>query len=478
MLLSPRRPLLVETKPDSDEEPTVPSKMQLNLPDEVVPSSRGIPLHTRYTRRNQMQVTTFRKLVHVEVLGNLNIMLNPDIMNVIEQYTFERTHPVVPHKRAEHPRSLFRDGDIVDLLTPCEQYASYINCEEDYVMHTLIGRVLYGFDIHDSRYSTIDDPNPCEIMTNEGGMYLVPNKMSDWFLYKDGECVALPVLQRFKHCITDARLIARSSGPFLRLVLKPVQSLIPGKDFMSQDTKLGCGINFEDSDLESFTSSDIDPNLINISKNTTEDSLAVEIANCWNSTRESVLVVLSPPTSMDAHVEECCDITQSSFSAVLTDDSDSDTQQEVEDTLDFEDEYREDSQNEDKDSDDPSPCGESTGEVRLNKPEHKDVSEDFLCSSTTPERSSITSLGSADFHSGAGDDESESDDDNTHCALMCRRPSLIADTDPQVPIILELGAGVLGFPDLSMSCLHKMTTPNPHSHCCLCRDSSLESMKL
>jgi len=478
MLLSRHRPLVVETRPDSGEEPSVPPKLLLNLPDEVVPSSRGIPLHTRYTRRNQIQVTTFRKLVPAQVLTNLHIMLNPDVVNVIELYTFERTHPVVPHRRTEHPRSLFRDGDILDLLTPSEQYANHSNCKEDYVMHTLIGRVLYGFDIHDSRYRTIDDPNPCEIMTNEGGMYLVPDQMSDWFLYKDGECVALPVLQRFKHCIADARLIARSSGPFLRLVLKPVQSLIPGKDFMLQDTKLGCGINYEDSDLESFTSCDIDPNLLNISKNTTEDSLAVEIANCWNSTRESVLVVVSPPTSKEAHVEECCDITQSAFSVVLTDDSDSDTPQEVEDTLDFEDKYREDSQNEDKDSDDPSPLGEPTGELPLNKPEYKDASEDFLSSSATPKRSSITSLGSADFHSGAGDDESESDDDNTHFALMCRRPSLVADTDPQVPIILELGAGVLGFADLSMSYLHTMTTPNPNSHCCHCRDSSLESMEL
>merc|ERR1719499_1147082 len=281
MLLSPRRPLLVETKPGSEEEPNVPLKLQLTLPDEVVPSSRGIPLHTRYTGRNQMQVTTFRKLLHVEVLGNLHIMLNPDIMNVIELYTFERTHPVTPHKRAEHPRPLFRDdGDILDLLTPCEQYANHINCDEDYVMHTLIGRVLYGFDIHDSRNCTIDDPNPCEIMTNEGGIYLVPDEMSDWFPYKDGECVALPVLQRFKHCITDARLIARSTGPFLRLVLKPVESLILGNDFMLQGTKLGSGINYEDSDLESFPSNDTDVKLLNISRSETEDSLALEITNC------------------------------------------------------------------------------------------------------------------------------------------------------------------------------------------------------
>jgi len=277
MLLKPRRPLLVETNLDSEEEPTIPSKLLLNLPNDVVPSSRAIPLHslhTRYTRRNQIQVITFRKLVHVEVLANFHILLNPDVMNVIELYTFERTHSVVPHKRTEHSRPLLRDGDILDLLTPCEDYDNHINSEKDYVMHTLIGRVLYGFDIHDSRYSTIDDPNPCEIMTNEGGMYLVPDQMSDWFLYKDGKCVALPVLQRFKHCITDARLIAGSSGPFIRLVLKPVQSLNPGQDSMLQGTKLCSAFNYEDSDLESFTSGYIDPNLMNISKSQTEDSLA------------------------------------------------------------------------------------------------------------------------------------------------------------------------------------------------------------
>jgi len=443
MLLSPL-PLLVETNADSDEEPTVPSKLLLNLPDEIVPSSRGIPLHTRYTRRNQIQVTNFRNLIHVEVLGNLHIMLNPNVVQVIELYTFERTHPVVPHKRTEHPLSLFRDGDILDLLTPCEQYANHNNCEEDYVMQTLIGRVLYGFDIHDSRYSTIDDKNPCEIMTNEGGIYLVPDQMSDWFLYKDGECVPLPVLQRFKHCITDARLIASSSGPFLRLVLEPVQSLIPGQDFMLQGTKLGSGLNWEDSDLESFTSSNIDLNLMNISTSTTEDSFDVEIANSWNSSRESALVVLSSPT------------------------------------LDFENEYKEESENEDKVSDDGSPRGESTGVIPLHKSEQKDASQDLLSPSTTPERSSITSLGPVDldFLSGASDDESESEDFSTHSSLMSRRPSLIADTNPQVPIILELGAGVIGFQDLSMSYLHTITTPNPSSYCSHCRDENLESIEL
>jgi len=414
----------------------------------------------------------------VEVLGNFNIMLNPNVVNAIELYTFERTPPVVPHKRTEHSRSLFRDGDILDLLTPCQYYDNHINSEKGYVMHTLIGRVLYGFDIHDSRHGTIDDPNPCEIMTNEGGMYLVPDKMSDWFLYKDGECVALPVLQRFKHCITDARLIAGSSGPFIRLVLKPVQSLNPGQDPMLQGTKLCSTIDYEDSDLESFTSGDIDLNLINILKSPTDNSLAEEIANCWNSTRKSVLVVLRSPTLQVTHFEESCDITQSVFTEVLSNDSNPETPQEVEDTLDFEDEYTQESEIEDKDSGDASPCGELI-EFPCNKPDYKDPCGDFFSSSATPERSSITSFGSVDLHSRAGGEhESESYDDNTHFPVMIRRPSFIAYTDPKAPIIIEVGAGVIGFEDLSMSYLHRMTTPNPSSNCSDWSDTSLESMEL
>jgi len=301
--------------------------------------------------------------------------------------------------------------------------------------------------------------------------------MSDWFLYKDGECVALPVLQRFKHNIIDARLIALSSGPFLRLVLKRVKSLIPGQDSILQGTELGSGIDYEDSDLESLTSSDIDPNLMNISKSKTEDPLAVEIANSWNNTRESVLVVLSPPAPKVAHLEETRDITHSVFSAVLTDDSDSDTPEEVTDILDFDEVYKGESEKEDKDSDDGSPSADPTVEFPHNKPEHMDSFEDFLSSNIIQDKT-LTSLGSADFHSREDDEECESDDDHTHFALTSRRPSLIADTDPQVPIIIELGAGVIGFPNLSMSYLHTMTTPNPDSHCCHCRNSSLESMEL
>jgi len=479
MVLSPCRSVLLETNPDSDKGPPVPSKSVLNLTDEVVPSSRGIGLHTRYTRRNQIQDTAFRELVHSEVLENLHILLNTDVMTLIELYTFERTHSVVPYHRTEYRRSLSRDEDILDLLTPCEQYGNRRNCDHDYILHTLIGRVLYGFDIHDSRYGTIDDPNPCEIMTNEGGLYLVPDQMSDWFLYKDGECVALPVLHRFKHYITDAKIIARSSGPFLRLMLKPVQCFIPGKESPPQSTKWGSHINYEDSDLESFPSTDIDPNLLSNTKSISEDSFSVEIANSWNSKRESLLVVLSPlPPEME-HINESCDPSQTTFSADLTDDIDSVIPQEDAKIADFENEYSEESENEDdNNSDNWSSYNEPNSEFPLGKPEHENASENFVISSTTTGRSSLTSLGSGDFPSGAGDDHSYLEKDDIHFASMSLRPSLTPDIDSQATIILELGAGVIGIPDLSVSYLHYLTTPNPYCNCSDFRDSSLEIMVL
>jgi len=463
MSLMPPRPVPLETNPDSDEEPTVPPKSVLNLPDEVIPSSRGIPLHTRYTRRNNIPVTTFRELVFVEVLANLHIRLNPDVMNVIELYTFERTNHVVPHERTQHRRSLFREGDILGLLKPWKQDANQSSIVEDeYVMDCLLGRILYGFDIHDNRYSTIDDPNPCEIMTNKGGLYIVPDQMSDWFLYQDGECVSLPVLYRFKHCITDARVITRKSGPYLRLVINSVQSMNPDTDALLYSTEIEHQIKVDDSDMESFTSCDIDPHLLNFSRSPMDDSLAAEIANCWSSKRESVLVVVSPPTPKVAHLEESIDPFESVFSSVLSNQSYSDTAAEVESLVESE-------KGGGKEVDEPT-----RPDFPLGKPKHQDASEDFVNSCTTS-GSSLTSFGSAHSNNRIDDSEGESEDGDNNLSFcvedkMRKRPSIMASKDPEAPIILELGAGIIGI------YLHTMATPNPRSF--YGRDSSLESMEL
>jgi len=449
MSFLPPRPV-PETNPDSDEEPTVPPKSVLNLPDEVIPSPRGIPLHTRYTRRNDIPVTTFRTVVFVEVLKNMHITLNPDVMNVIELYTFERTHHVVLHKRTQHRRSLLREGDILDLLKPCKQDANQSSFEDEYIINCLIGRVLYGFDIHDTRYSTIDDPNPCEIMTNEGGLYLVPDQMSDWFLYQDGQCVSLPVLYRFKHCITDARIITCSSGPYLRLEIKPVQSLNPGTDSLVCCPSMDEQIKVDDSDVDSFTSCDIDQDLLTYSKSPMDDPLAAEIAWCWSTTRESELVVVSPPpTSKVAHFEEFID---------------SDTEAEVESLVELE---KEDKKDDGKTQDEPTGL-----EFSIGKPQLKNVSEDFVSSYTTIGSASCTSFGSAHFHSRIDDSEDEYENHLSYCVedKMSLRPSILAGKNPEPPIILELGAGVAGI------FLKAIATPNPRS--CCGRDPGLESMEL
>jgi len=479
MLLSAPRPVPLEMNLDSNGEPSIPPKSVLNLPDEVIPSSRGIPLHTRYTRRNQIQVADFRELIFDEVLANLHIRLNPDVMNVIELYTFEHTHSVVPHERKEHRRSLFREGDILDLLRPCKHEASQSVCEDDYTMHCLIGRVLYGFDIHDSPYGTIDDPNPCEIMTNEGGVYLVPNKMSDWFLYKDGECVALPVLYRYKHCITDARIISRSSGPFLRLELTPVNGLVPRTNSLLHGTIFDTQINDDDSDLQSFTSCDIDPNLlndVNYARSVTADSLAAEITKSWSSTRESVLVVVSPLPHEVKDLEEACDPNNSVFSAVIINDSDSDSPSEVEDPLESVEEVEDLESGKEADE---KNADDSKSPNILNGKLPKDIVPSF----TTTCGSSFTSLGSAHFQCTTVDVDSESEDRKSHFSFqvddkMRMGPPIINDTDHKASIILELGAGVIGIPDLSLSYLHTIVTPNPYNCCCHGRDSGLESMEL
>jgi len=458
MSLSPPRPVPFEMNPNSDVDPLMPPLPLLNLSDEAIPSSRGIPMHTRYTRRNQILIARFRKLVYIEVLANLHIKLNQDVMDVIELYTFECTHPFVPHKKTEYRRSLFREEDILDLLTPCVQDTNTSSWEDDVVMHCLIGRVLYGFDIHDSRYGTLNDPNPCEIMTNDGGIYLVPDQMSDWFLYQDGDCVALPTLFRFKHYITDARVISRKSGPFLRLEIKPVNIIIPRTDHVLHNAELDSPIKVDDSDLDSLTSYDIDPHLLNMynykrSHTDDDDSLAAEIKNCWKSTRESVLVVINPQTEEE------------------------------------EDEEIEPFKVDEEDVDEEKADDELTRSEFLGRSVHNNISEDFANSYTTSGGLSVTSAGSANFHSGAADSDSESvmreevskEGEIPHFSYrlrdkMRKRPSILTKSDSKSSIVLELGAGFIGKQYVSQSFLHKMTTPNPHSW--FSRDSSLECMEL
>merc|ERR1719233_168535 len=104
------------------------------------------------------------------------------------------------------------------------------NPTEDYEVKELVGRTLYGFDIHESPYAAVNDPNPCEIMTDNGGIFLVPEEMSNWYLNQDGRIIALPVRYRFKHMIASAVVKSRGTGPYLELIIKPIKGVVPGTD--------------------------------------------------------------------------------------------------------------------------------------------------------------------------------------------------------------------------------------------------------
>merc|ERR1719320_167505 len=94
----------------------------------------------------------------------------------------------------------------------------------DYTLRKLIGRIFYGFEIHDSPYARIEDPNPCELKTNLGGVFLVPKTLCHWFLNQDQDGT-LPGLRRFRHRIVDARIKFYATGPYLQLSLTPISGV-------------------------------------------------------------------------------------------------------------------------------------------------------------------------------------------------------------------------------------------------------------
>merc|ERR1719233_2838929 len=135
------------------------------------------------------------------------------------------------------------------------------NPTEDYEVKELVGRTLYGFDIHESPYAAVNDPNPCEIMTDNGGIFLVPEEMSNWYLNQDGRIIALPVRYRFKHIIASAVVKSRGTGPYLELIIKPIKGVVPGTENLLKQFESS---NVSYSEYEySYSYSEINSNLIN-----------------------------------------------------------------------------------------------------------------------------------------------------------------------------------------------------------------------
>jgi len=449
--------------------------------DTCINGCRGIPLHRRLTCSNKVLIETFCKLVFEQVLTSLQIRLDADVISTIVLYTFERTHPFVPHTRLEVRQSLMREEEILDILRPCEQDFEP-NPSEDFTLETLIGRTLYGFDIHDSPYAGVDDPNPCEIMTKEGGIFLVPSRLSDWFLNQDGKCIPLPVRYRFKHRITDAKVMSRATGPWLQLTILPIRKVVPGTDELLMTSAFD---SLEYSDEESFSSydiSDIDVTLNHPSheRNNTDDTLAAEIVNSWKSPRESMLVVVSPSLPPEVPL---CDTEDCNF-----DEPNLHDQEEPDLTLSL-------SENESLELLlEPYPSTDINKRIEDEKEEQDEdlIASQYLIEKRIVQKSSTarplvssfttteygtpcTSLGSvALINTPLEELTLGGEEDEEHTNLGCnlrRRPSIIKHKSPKA-CVLELGAGFVGIQDLSLSFLHGKVTPNPHT-----RDASLDSIE-
>jgi len=361
--LPPTAPQPVKEDQDDTRSPTTAGSLETatsagnSQRGAALPSPRGQPLHTRYTRRNQILIATFRELLFKLIKYKWDLSLNVDVVSIIVLYTFERTHEFVPHVKVdEMTRKLHRS--VLGSLTACPagsvspvnkdptrtivptsgpisptglptlseeptaeekkalldpQPVMHLEPGVDYKLNFLIGRVLYGFDIHDSPYAAPTDPNPLEIMTDspQGGLFLVPTKMSDWFLNQDGTCIALPVRYRYKHRIVDATVKARETGPYVQITIQPLNVVNPATDQLHKETEeaIARGELGDPADLEDFasdtsfsepelTESMIDQTLIDATAGRTRhpDPLMESIHQSYRSSRPSQLVFVGDPS--------------------------------------------------------------------------------------------------------------------------------------------------------------------------------------
>lgn len=444
--------------------------------DECVEHCQGT---FRWTRRNKVLLKTLRELLFKEVLTNLQITLDPDVISSIVIYTFEPTHSFVPHIRIDCRPSLTRGENFMDLLRCDPDFE--LNPLADYTLRKLIGRTFYGFEIHDSPYARVDVPNPCELMTKEGGVFLVPETLCYWFLNQDQDG-SVPVRCRFNHRIVDAKVIFYVTGPYLQLSLTPIFGVTDG---LLLKSSLESPRLFEESDEESFSStldiSDIDKNLLtkNLRRSSTNDTLAIEIANSWKDTRESVLVIV--PQGLHGNM-------------MLSDESEDDSsvseepvQQmrvlnnpglrlQINDSLEL---ALEDSGSMRKVD------GNKSNAECLTASDNSAGRRNVTSTETTKTSSTIeyqdtpctvTSAGSVVRSAFRDDLTLEADilileePGGVKKNNMGMRPS-ITQSNPHI-CVLELGAGFVGSQNLSLSFHHNKATPNPH--CNLSLDSYLD----
>jgi len=460
------KPATLQLSVSDHEESLILSRSLSLCPDYKYHSEECVriwgPLHTGSTQQNIILIKTFCKLLTREVAANIGIQLDPNVINIIVLYTFERTHSIIPHERIETCTSLSREGDILDSLTRCElQFKP--NTSKDYILKGLIGHVLYGFDIHDSPYNGVNDPNPLEIITSDGAMYLVPDKLSDWFLNQDDECIALPMRYRFKHRISDARIMGRVSGPYLQLTIAPSRGTLPQADeelkmdmqespSLALDSELS--LDMDISDCSSMKSS----------RSSTADTLALEIANSWENPVENMVLVVphvlhrATPIMDDAckgdkFVRQTRVLNEPYVGLSLSDTvmSHLACSMSVSNNKWLDNEIKQNFQHQE------AKCGSDRENSVFTNTENSTSST--LCRS-------IPTFGTC--HTSAPLHESEltlhcpgeRDEHISYASKTMRIPSIVTHNF-QKPVVLEIGAGLVGIRDLSLSLHHNKTTPNP-----------------
>jgi hypothetical protein len=213
----------------------------------------------------------FWKILVKEVQTIMHIDLAEDLLRVIDLYMYGNNHHFVFHKRQLRDlQVLSLNHNILESLTPCN--ANIYSKTEDTVIQMLIGRKLLGLDIWDNPDAEYGDPNPLEIMTEKDSFFLVPDQPANWWWNQDSKLQDLPALH-FNHRIEDARVIIRSTGPYLQLHISRCDH---GR--LRQDSNWSFSSDCESDDHQSIN----------------EDSIAKEFFRCLENPDENTMVFLSP----------------------------------------------------------------------------------------------------------------------------------------------------------------------------------------
>jgi len=218
------------------------------------------------TRRLSMNV---REILINEVLATLHIDLGEDLVSVIDLYMYGITQPFCFHEREEDLHVLSLSSKISDSLKPCSPGKE---CkEEGNALKMLVGRTLLGFDICDENCAEAGYLNPCQIMTNQGSVFLVPDIFVSWWLNLDNKCIELPARYGFKHRIEDARMITRPKGPYLQLLVSRCDH---------EGSRKCCNWDYSGEYVQ-------DDNV-----SLTEDSIGRELLKSWDGSQENTMVFI------------------------------------------------------------------------------------------------------------------------------------------------------------------------------------------